>query len=115
MYLVDTAAVHVISRLYDAHIDRSAVGSEFIGVAHKIEQNAVEAYPVAQNYAVGNAFVANHIERDILLLHLHREQVVHLVQDTRNVGVLDLELHFTAFYAAHFKNIVYQREKVLAR
>ena len=93
--------------------DRAPFRRKFIGVAHQIEQNAVEPVGVAQHPAVLDG-VTVHRKGHVLLAHLFGKHVPDTVQHIAQIGLRRLQLHVPGLDAAHLQHVVDEGQQVVA-
>ena len=93
--------------------DRAPFRRKFIGVAHQIEQNAVEPVGVAQHPAVLDG-VTVHRKGHVLLAHLFGKHVPDTVQHIAQIGLRRLQLHVPGLDAAHLQHVVDEGQQMVA-
>ena len=106
-------AVVTFADLLKRHGNFPAFGRELVSIAKEVKQNPVKAVFIEDREFIFDAGAVD-AERNIFVLHLRREHIVHFVHSLNEVIGHKFEFHFAAFNAAHFQHVINQREQMLA-
>ena len=112
--LILRAAVQRPGELTDADRDRAARRGELDRVGQQVEQDLLEARPVAADVLV------RHVERvhaqlELLGVHLSADDGLDVVQHLGQADLALLEMEPAALDAAHVQDVVDEREQMAAR
>ncbi len=102
-----------IRQLTERDGNRTIFGRELIGIADEVEQYPVQTVFIAQHPAVLE-IKGIHRVADALGCHLGGKHVMHILHGLLHIRGCNVQFQFPALDAAHFQNVIDERQKVVA-